>query len=107
MSMIMPDGFKKFWNDPKSKGAFVSVISPMHPRDCKNCGGIGTIILFVATGGPFINVPSGVAHWHNDRWWSGKNYEEGCPVCKGTGINPGYVEQPPKQRELVLTDFTV
>jgi len=102
-----PPEFQTLLRTPNIKAAFFSKIEPLHPRDCKNCGGIGTMILFIATGGPFMNVPGGIAHWHNDRWWEGKNIEKACPICKGLGINPGYVEQPPKQRELVLTDFTV
>jgi len=102
-----PPEFNGLIKASNTKAAFFSDIQPMHPRDCKNCGGIGTMILFIATGGPFVNVPGGIAHYSGDRWWSGTNIEKACPVCKGTGINPQYVEQPPKQRELVLTDFTV
>jgi len=102
-----PPEFKGLIAAPTTKAAFFSDIKPMHARDCKNCGGIGTMILYIATGGPFVNPPGGIAHFANDRWWSGTNIEKACPDCKGLGIDPNYVEKPIVQRELVLTDFTV
>jgi hypothetical protein len=103
-NMNFPPEFKKHLATPNIKGAFVSNINPVHPRDCKNCGGVGTIMLFLATGGPFINVPSGIAHWADGRWWKGKNFEEMCPDCKGNGIDPKYVEQPVSMRTDRLTN---
>jgi DnaJ-class molecular chaperone len=102
MNRNFPTEFKKHLTTPGIKGAFVSMIEGRHPRDCKNCGGIGTIILFIATNGPFNNVPSGVAHFADDKWWSGKNFEEACPNCKGTGIDPNYAERTVKIREIRL-----
>lgn len=63
--------------------------------------------LFVADGGPFREVPTGIAKFADGKWWSGKNVGGICPDCKGNGVDPKYVEQPVKQRELQLKDFTV
>ena len=49
----------------------------------------------------------GDAKWAEGKWWAGKNVGGICPDCKGTGVEPKYIEQPAKQRELVLKDFTV
>ena len=100
MNINFPPEFRKHLTTPNIKGAFVSKIEGKHPRDCKNCGGIGTIILFIATAGPFISVPSGIAHWADGKWWAGKNFEEACPDCKGTGLNPHFQEQPVKIRDM-------
>jgi hypothetical protein len=103
MNRHFPPKFTSLSKEPSTKAAFFSDLKPAHPRDCKNCGGLGTMIIFIATGGPFVNVPSGkdlIAHWYDNRWWAGKNYEDACPDCKGTGIDPNFKEQPASQREL-------
>ena len=107
MNKHFPLSFQAHIKSPNIKAAFFSDVKPAHPRDCKNCGGIGNLILFVATGGPFVNVPSGkdlVAHWHDGRWWAGKNIEDACPDCKGTGIDPAYKEQPASHREIAYKE---
>jgi hypothetical protein len=103
MSIHFPPEFKKYLSMPNIKGAFVSKIEGRHPRDCKNCGGVGTIVLFCAFNGPFRDVPSGIAHFTDGHWWAGKNFEEMCPDCKGNGIDPNYIEQPTRQRELDIS----
>lgn len=101
--MKFPDNFKVFLSDRLLKGAFFSKIEGRHPRDCKNCGGIGVIYIFLATGGPFNNPPTGaniVAHFAEGKWWAGKNEGGICPDCKGTGVQPGFVEPPALMRQL-------
>ena len=106
-----PDRSGKTWQyyikAPTTKKALFTMVEPIHPRDCKNCGGIGVMYLFIANGGPFINVPGGIAKFADGKWWSGENIGGMCDVCKGTGIDPNYVEKPAKQREMELKDFTV
>jgi len=103
MNKKFPPEFKKHLATPGIKGAFVSDIRGTHPRDCKNCGGVGTIILFIAVDGPFRDVPQGIAHWADGHWWAGKNYEEDCPVCKGDCIDPTYVEQAEIKRDIDIS----
>ena len=106
MSRVYPPEFKQRCKDPSLKGAFVSIIEPVSKKDCANCGGIGTMVIFLATEGPFDFVPSGkgiIAKSVNisgvDKWFGGKHVEDMCPVCKGTGRDPSYVEQPAVKRE--------
>jgi hypothetical protein len=103
MSIHLPKSFTKFTDDPTTKAAFFSMNEAQHPRDCRNCGGLGVIYLFVAKGGPFREVPNGkniIAHWTKQGWWAGTNEAGACPDCGGTGINPGYIELETKQRHL-------
>ena len=79
------------------------MIDPARPGDCKNCGGIGTLIIFLATEGPYDFPPNGkdmIAKFHNGKWWGGKSVEEACTVCHGLGRDPDYVAPPLRIREL-------
>lgn len=102
MTKIFPPEFKQHLANTALKGAFISDIHPVHPRDCHNCGGVGTMVLFLATGGPFREVPTGISHFSAGKWWVGKNVEEICPVCKGSGQYSDYIEQPIRQRDTDL-----
>ena len=118
MSNIYPDKFSTYCKTPNLKGAFVTIVQPSRPSDCKNCGGIGTMIIFLATEGPYDFVPNGVierakgdipakyviAKWVNGKWWGGRSVEEACPVCHGLGIEPGYVEPPISMRQGIITN---
>jgi hypothetical protein len=86
-----------------AKAAFVSRNESSNPKDCKNCGGLGITVLFVASGGPFTEVPHGeniIARWSEDRWWAGVNECYLCPDCDGSGLDPNYIPPPTKQRQL-------
>jgi hypothetical protein len=88
---------------PTAKAVFFSMNETSNPKDCKNCGGLGVIYLFVASGGPFTEVPRGeniIAHWSDDKWWAGINEGSICPDCNGTGLDPNYIAPPTRQRQL-------
>ena len=107
MSVNFPKEFTQHLAKPNLKGAFFSMPEPggHHPRDCKNCGGVGVMYLFLATGGPFNNPPQGkgiIAKWANGKWWAGTNEGGICPDCKGTGVTPGFVEPPASMRAITM-----
>jgi hypothetical protein len=87
MEIQFPKDFTFYFKAPETKACFVSEIAPITPVDCENCGGVGKIFIFVATGGPFREAPGAgkVGHWHKDRWWVGGTHSGTCPVCKGLG----------------------
>ncbi len=106
--MIYPPEFTEYCKNANLKGAFVREIKPSHPRDCHNCGGVGSIVIFLVTEGPFEFPPNGcieprkgerqakfiTATYVNGKWWGGMSQEKNCPVCHGSGILPGWEEQP-------------
>lgn len=73
------------------KECFLSDIQPTNPYDCKNCGGMGIFILFIADEGPYLQPANPyrsdgkTSKWYNDRWWVGKSHSFRCPDCKGEG----------------------
>ena len=71
------------------KKSFLSDIASNNPADCRNCGGMGILILFVATDGPF-NSPASpyrsdgkVSKWYDGKWWVGESHSFTCPECGG------------------------
>lgn len=115
---IYPAQFSTYCKNPNLKGAFVTIIKPSRPGDCKNCGGIGTMIIFLATEGPYDFSPNGliehangdtpakyvIAKWVNGKWWGGRSVEEACPVCHGLGIEPDYVKPPISMRKAIMAN---
>jgi len=73
------------------KKAFLSDIAPTNGSDCKNCGGMGMLFLFVATDGPFLTPASPyrgdgkVSKWYGGKWWAGNTHSFTCPECQGEG----------------------
>lgn len=103
--MKLPTEWTSLIKAPRVKAAFFSKIESKKKQDCKNCGGLGEMYLFIATSGPFKDVPKGIAKWAGDRWWAGENFGGLCPVCKGTGADPDYKEEPEIKRQIELPDF--
>ena len=72
------------------KAAFVSALDAVNPNECKNCGGVGTISLFLATKGPFQSPSSSREDCNKYEsgvgWWVGQHYSVNCPDCGGVGI---------------------
>lgn len=77
-------------NHPAVKQAWVSEYPCLHPGDCYNCGGSGSINLQVALAGPFrspvttseLNCKSEVLNGEI-KWWGVKTTAYECPVCHG------------------------
>ena len=75
---------------PAVKAAWVSDYPVLHPEDCYNCGGSGSLNLQVALAGPFkspvttseLNCKSEVLNG-NIMWWGVKTTAYECPVCHG------------------------
>ena len=72
------------------KKAFVSDAVALNPLECDNCGGVGTLTLFLATKGPFQSPEppnKETVNKYEDPfgWWVGSNYSFPCPVCDGIG----------------------
>ena len=73
----------------------VSDIQAILPSDCKNCGGVGWLGIFVSKRGPFKSPghPYGeeTSKWDQETyagqggWWVGKTFTLPCPVCLGSG----------------------
>jgi hypothetical protein len=71
--------------DPGTRAAWMSENAALGPDDCKNCGGVGFLYLFVATSGPFHAPPSsGIGKWDEaiQKWWVGQTHSYPCPVCQ-------------------------
>jgi hypothetical protein len=90
--MIRPKSWDFYLKDSLTKRAWESDNKPASSNDCENCGGLGIVSMFVATGGPLHSpAPSGigsaerpiVSHWDNGVWWSGFTIVDTCPVCNG------------------------
>lgn len=84
MDKQFPVEFTQLMNAPGVKAACVSEITSPYPDDCPNCGGVGTMYIFIATVGPLRSPASGrlVSHWSDGKWWGGKGFEAVCPVCR-------------------------
>lgn len=89
--MKFPKDFIFRMKDPVTKAAFISEIQSPNPNDCENCGGAGTMHIFIATAGPFQSPPGAgkVGHWgmgqKKEGWWEGNTFGGVCPVCEGLG----------------------
>lgn len=84
MDRQFPNEFKQLMRAPDVKAAFVSEIESPNPNACQNCGGSGSVCIFIATVGP-LNSPVGgklVSHYADDKWWGGSNFVFACPVCR-------------------------
>ncbi len=80
-----PPEFNQLMSAAGVRAAFVSILAPPNPNYCANCGGAGTMYIFVATVGPLTVCPDRsrlIAHFADNRWWLGKGYEFPCPVCR-------------------------
>lgn len=119
------EAFKFYVRDPKSRFVQPIYTRPPHPRDCVHCGGLGRLIVFVASDGPFSDAPTGsyntnyaeadgtsykfrmsvVAKWLGDGWYAGKHEAAVCPACHGTRRNQDYVEPPLSERSMPEVDF--
>jgi len=73
------------------KKSFISALDPVNPNECKNCGGVGSITLFLATKGPFQSPSSSRSDCNKYEdgvgWWVGQHYSIQCPDCDGLGIS--------------------
>ena len=84
MDRSFPLEMMKLLESPTIRKAFVSEIVSPNPNDCTNCGGVGTIYVFIATIGPLQSPAVGkniISHWSDGKWWGGKGIEFDCPVC--------------------------
>jgi hypothetical protein len=81
--MEFPSEFRFFIRDPDVRAAFVSENISPQKTDCPNCGSVGYIYIFIATGGPFKDPsPNKVNHWTKNGWYVGETKSAVCPVCK-------------------------
>ncbi len=80
-----PPEFDQLIKPSGVSAAFVSELSSSNPSHCVNCGGAGTMYVYIATVGPMNVCPDKsrlIAHWADGKWWLGKGYEFPCPVCQ-------------------------
>jgi hypothetical protein len=66
-------------------------------HSCPNCGGVGFMYLFIATGGPFDNSstkPGDISTYFDQKWWTGRHYAFECPVCHAESYKPPVIEPP-------------
>lgn len=104
MTRIFPQSFKNMWSRGYVKLALVSDNQPTNPYDCQNCGGVGSMELFLGAEGPYQSPSAGkdrVSKFYDGAWWIGKNHEDICPVCKGAGRVTEYKDAKPIPIELV------
>jgi hypothetical protein len=86
---IFPPEFDALIKAPSVRRAFVSEIISPNPSSCKNCGGLGSMAVYIATTGPLTNCPDRsklIVHFAEDRFWLGKHYEFDCPVCHSLAL---------------------
>lgn len=88
--MKYPNEFQMYFKDPATRACFISEIQSLKPGECPNCGSVGYLYIFVATGGPFRDPSEGkVNHWTKEGWYIGKTYQGLCPVCKNLEYHEG------------------
>lgn len=93
--MEFPPEFKQLMSASNVRAAFVSEVTSPNPSACPNCGGAGTLYIYVATVGPLNACPDKsrlISHWSDGKWWLGKGFEFACPACSGKAAK--YVSQP-------------
>jgi hypothetical protein len=80
---------KSSLHDPATKAAWMSENVSDNENDCKNCGGVGYLYLFLATAGPFVASPAGVNKWDENlqKWWVGETKAFKCPICQESKTN--------------------
>ena len=86
-----PSEFAVLARQENVKNSFVSDVQAQLSRDCENCGGIGTMSIFLATEGPYEHAAAPYrndkksSHFHDGKWWVGKLMSFPCPACRGSG----------------------
>ena len=92
MDKVFPVDFKFYATEPGVKKALILDIPLQSADSCPNCGGLGNMLLFVCTGGPFSSSPGPgkIGKWHDNAWWEGQTFGAQCPVCKGFGKDKSY-----------------
>lgn len=94
MDKHFPYEMKLVIEQPTVKAAFISDIQPKLETDCPNCGGLGTLMVFLATEGPFqtpaaaYRADGKCSKWNDNKWWVGNTYSFSCPDCGGLGSIP-------------------
>ncbi len=85
MDKQFPPEFQQLMQAPNVRKAVVSDLKSPNPNDCPNCAGMGSMVIYIATRGPFNSPASGkdvVTKYADGKWWGGKHYEFPCPVCR-------------------------
>jgi len=99
-----PPEFKNMMKEKGVRAVFVSDIVSPHPNHCTNCGGVGTMYIFIATMGPFEFPPQGriISHFSEGKWWGGRGFTFPCPKCGGRErtIAPGSIPAQDRMDEL-------
>jgi hypothetical protein len=91
MELKFPKEFDFYLKDHSTRAAFVSENAQIKPTDCPNCGGVGFMYIFVATGGPFREVTgTKINHWTREGWYTGETHSAVCPVCKAQEYHEAY-----------------
>ena len=90
MDRQFPPIVKQLVSSHAVKKAFISDIQTSNPNECHNCGGVGTLTLFLATKGPFQSSSASredCNKWEEGvGWWVGQHHAVTCPQCDGLGI---------------------
>jgi len=91
MDRQFPPEIKLLLRSSGIKTAFISDIPATNPNECRNCGGVGTLTLFIGTKGPFQSPSSSRddCNKYEDGvgWWVGQHHSVKCPVCEGIGVH--------------------
>lgn len=84
--MKIPKELQLMMKNADTKKAFIYEVPKTNPNACENCGGAGTVHVFIAVAGPFQSPPGlgKVGHYDNG-WWQGNMFSSTCPDCNGVG----------------------
>ena len=82
---IWPADLQALQNNPKA----IPMRSGPYPQICENCGGVGSMMVYVISGGPYVSPPK-KPKWLDFEpgealvtgWYSGEMKESNCPVCQ-------------------------